>query len=95
MSIDKAHKRVELVNEYVAKLELSEEIQKYYLGKTILVTGGAGAIGSNLIIGLSNLVGGKGKIVVIDNLSSIKVNSTENIMPLDNILFVEGDITNE
>ena len=32
-----------------------------------LVTGGAGAIGSNLVIALSELVGDQGMVIVLDN----------------------------
>lgn len=95
MNDKKISKRVELVDNYIKKLELSNDIHEYYVGRTILVTGGAGAIGSNLIISLSNLVGKNGKIIVIDNLSSIKIQSAANIVPLENILFVQGDITSE
>ncbi len=57
------------MDDYLNRLALPNEIIEYYRGRSILVTGGAGAIGSNLIIALSKLVGGKGKIVVLDNLS--------------------------
>ena len=39
-----------------------------YEGKTILVTGGAGAIGSNLTRTLAEA--GAGKVIVLDDLSS-------------------------
>ena len=64
-------------------------------GRSILVTGGAGAIGSNLIIALSKLVGDKGKIVVLDNLSAIKVKDPWNVTPLSNIMFVLGDVRSD
>lgn len=67
----------------------------YYKGKKILVTGGAGAIGSNLIIALSQLVGDSGRIVVLDNLSSIKVPDPWNVTPLPNIMFVKGDVRSD
>ena len=87
--------RVALVDNYFDRLVLQKEIFDYYRGRTILVTGGAGAIGSNLIIALSKLVGGNGKIIVIDNLSAIKVPDPWNITPLDNIMFVLGDVRDE
>ncbi len=49
-------KRIALVEGYLNRLALPNEILEYYRRRSILVTGGAGAIGSNLIIGalLSN-----------------------------------------
>lgn len=43
-------------------------LERYYTGKTILITGGSGAIGSNLAEKLSRL--GAARIVVFDNLCS-------------------------
>ena len=40
------------------------KIKEYFNGRTILVTGGAGAIGSNLVIALSSLVGDDGMKLV-------------------------------
>ena len=88
-------KRIEAVGTYLKKEALSNEIKEYYTSRSILVTGGAGAIGSNLIIGLSNLVGEKGKVVVLDNLSSIKEKNPWNVAPLPNIMFVEGDVRSD
>jgi len=48
--------RVNLVEKYLEKLSLSTEIKEYFNGRNILVTGGAGAIGSNLVTALSSLV---------------------------------------
>ncbi|MDR2966379.1 MAG: NAD-dependent epimerase/dehydratase family protein [Methanobacteriaceae archaeon] len=57
-----------------------------YQDKTVLVTGGAGCVGSNLLKKLDEL---GADIIVLDNLSS----SYEwNISNLDNIKFVKGDI---
>lgn len=60
----------------------------YWKNKTVLVTGGAGAIGSNLTKKLADL----GAIVIIlDDLSSSKMN---NIDGLDGkITFIKGSIT--
>lgn len=92
---DANEKRVQLVNEYLLKLKLKREIIKYYKGRNILVTGGAGAIGSNLILALSELVGPGGKVIILDNLSSIKEKKPWNVVPLKNIMFIEGDIRND
>lgn len=88
-------KRLGSVEDYLGRLALGKELLKYYEGRTILVTGGAGAIGSNLVIALSQLVGASGKIVVLDNLSSIKRKEPWNIIPLPNIMFVLGDVRND
>ena len=88
-------KRISLANEYMNRMNLSREISDYYAGRTILVTGGAGAIGSNLIIALSSLVGNNGKILVLDNLSSIKEKDPWNVTPLPNIMFVLGDVRSD
>lgn len=88
-------KRIDLVTEYMAKLGLESGLQAYYEGRTILVTGGAGAIGSNLIISLSQLVGAKGKIIVLDNLTAVKNKSSWNVTPLPNIMFIEGDVRSD
>lgn len=56
--------------------------------QTILVTGGAGAIGSNLVHRLCQ----DNHVVVIDNLSS---GHRKWIDGLDNVTFIEGDIRND
>lgn len=88
-------KRIDLVDNYLSKLGLEEDLYNYYAGRSILVTGGAGAIGSNLIIALSRLVGNNGKILVLDNLSSIKSGDPWNVSPLPNILFIHGDVRSD
>lgn len=66
-------------------MDISE--RKDYLGKSILVTGGAGFVGSTLADKLAN----QGAIVcVLDNLSS---GSKDNLSG-KNIEFVDGDIRN-
>ena len=65
------------------------------MSKTILVTGGAGAIGSNLILALSDLVGIKGMIICLDNLSTNKFNIAIDFPNCNNVLFVKGDIEND
>jgi len=57
-------------------------------GKNILVTGGAGFIGSHLCKKLSNL---KCNLTIYDNLSSGKV---ENVKHLPKVYFVKADIRN-
>lgn len=88
-------KRIVLVENYLQRLALKKEILEYYRGRSILVTGGAGAIGSNLIIALSMLVGQTGKVVVLDNLSAIKIKDPWNVTPLPNIMFVLGDVRSD
>lgn len=61
-----------------------------YKDKIILVTGGAGAIGSNLTRTLAD--SGAKMVILLDNLSS----SYEwNIPPLSNVMFIKGDVTRD
>lgn len=61
-----------------------------YKGKIVLITGGAGAIGSNLTRAIAE--GGAKTVIVLDNLySSFKW----NIPSLPNVMFVKGDVTND
>ena len=62
---------------------------QFYKNKIILVTGGAGAIGRNLVNALADLYAQK--IIVFDNLSSSYL---WNIPDRHNILFIKGDIRN-
>ncbi|VAW38773.1 UDP-glucose 4-epimerase [hydrothermal vent metagenome] len=61
-----------------------------YRGKKILVTGGAGAIGSNLVRALAGT--GAAMIMVLDNLVS---GQRWNLPDLPNVMFIEGDICDE
>ncbi|WP_048190970.1 NAD-dependent epimerase/dehydratase family protein [Methanobacterium sp. SMA-27] len=61
-----------------------------YQGKKILVTGGAGCVGSNLCKKLSEL--DVEKVIILDNLSSAY---EWNIPKSENIQFVKGDILND
>jgi len=65
------------------------DYKKAYEDKKVLVTGGAGAIGSNLSRALAEL---GAQVFILDNLSSAE---QWNIPSLSNILFVEGDIRDE
>jgi len=60
-----------------------------YQQKTVLVTGGAGAIGSNLVARLAAL---GARVIVLDDLSSAE---RWNVPSLPNVLFVEGDVLDE
>jgi nucleoside-diphosphate-sugar epimerase len=67
-----------------------EEVYESFKDKTVLVTGGAGAIGGNLVRRLNELE--TKRIIIIDNLSS----SYEwNISRGKKIQFVKGDILDE
>jgi len=87
--------RIDLVSDYLKKINLSQKIKKYFIGRKILITGGAGAIGSNLVTALSNLVGDKGMIIVLDNFSSIKGSDPIDLPPLSNMMFINGDIRSD
>jgi len=66
------------------------ELQDGFKGKTVLVTGGAGAIGGNLVKALDDY--DTKKIIILDNLSS----SYEwNIPQSPKIQFIRGDILND
>jgi len=66
------------------------EYINYYKGKTVLVTGGAGAIGCNLTDALVNA--GAKCVIVLDNLSS---SFQWNVPSLPNVMFVRGDVTDD
>ena len=67
-----------------------DEYLDCYQNSTILITGGAGAVGGNLCRKLS-LLGAK-KIIILDNLSS----SYEwNIPKIQEIMFIKGDILDD
>ena len=60
-----------------------------YRGKVVLVTGGAGAIGSNLVRGLA---AAGARVIVLDDLSSAE---RWNVPSLPGVLFVQGDVLDE
>ena len=66
-----------------------QEYINCYEGKKILVTGGAGAIGSNLCNALADA---GAQVIILDNLSS---SERWNVPSRSEILFVEGDILDE
>lgn len=65
------------------------EYMEYYQGKRILVTGGAGAIGSNLTRKLAEL---GAQVIILDDFSSAE---RWNVPSLPGILLVEGDVVDE
>jgi len=67
-----------------------ENYKQNYKDKKILVTGGAGAIGSNLVKALSETEAEM--VIVLDNLSA---SYKWNVPSLSNVMFVEGDVTND
>jgi nucleoside-diphosphate-sugar epimerase len=62
----------------------------HYEGRSVLVTGGAGAIGSRLTSALADL--GAERVIVLDDLSSAP---RWNVPSLPNVLFVRGSILDE
>jgi len=61
-----------------------------YQDKTVLVTGGAGCVGSNLSKKIANL--GAAKVIILDNMSSAY---EWNVPNEENIEFIKGDILDE
>ena len=66
------------------------DVASAYEDQTILITGGAGCVGSNLTKKLAEY--NPKKIIVLDNLSSAY---TWNIPKLDCVEFIEGDICDD
>ena len=58
--------------------------------KKIVVTGGAGFIGSNLVRALAK----KNQIIVIDDLSTGYIENIQELIDRGSILFIKGSITN-
>lgn len=69
---------------------MMKEYLDAYKGQTILVTGGAGAIGSNLVNTLADL--GAKTVIALDDLSS---GYTWNIPDQPNVMFVQGSVEND
>jgi UDP-glucose 4-epimerase len=66
------------------------DYQKFYRNKTVLITGGAGAIGSNLTRAVATA--GAKLVMVLDDLSSAV---RWNVPALPNVMFIEGNILDE
>jgi nucleoside-diphosphate-sugar epimerase len=67
-----------------------DEYKRHFDGKTVLITGGAGAIGSNLARTVAEL---KARMVVV--LDDMSAAYEWNVPTLPNILFVKGSVTDE
>jgi len=66
-----------------------EDVYLEYKGKIVLVTGGAGCIGTNLCRKLSNL---GARVIILDDLSSAY---EWNIPGANNISFVNGSVLDD
>lgn len=69
---------------------MSKDYKKQYEGKTILVTGGAGAIGTNLCAALVDA--GARMVIILDDLTSGYI---WNVPGKKNIMFVNGCVTDD
>lgn len=69
---------------------MTSDYQQYYEGKTVLITGGAGSIGSNLTRTIANL--NAKTVIVLDDLSA---GYLWNMPSMPNVLFVKGSVTDE
>jgi UDP-glucose 4-epimerase len=67
-----------------------QDYQKYYADKTVLVTGGAGSIGTNLVRQLSELK--VRKVIILDDMSAAY---DWNVPSLPNVLLVKGSVTDD
>jgi UDP-glucose 4-epimerase len=67
-----------------------ENYKAYYKGKTILITGGAGAIGCNLTKALCEL--DTNRVIVLDDLSSAEL---WNVPNEKNVQFIQGSVVDE
>ncbi len=66
-----------------------EAYLEYYQGKTVLVTGGAGAIGSNLCLNLAEL---GARTIILDDLSATE---RWTVPAGPSIRFIEGDVLDD
>lgn len=67
---------------------MEQQLRNFYLGKKVLVTGGAGFIGSHLSEALISL---GAKVTVLDNLSTGSIENLRTILPFVNLQY--ADIT--
>lgn len=67
-----------------------EEVHSEYEGKVVLVTGGAGCIGTNLSRKLAEL--DAEKVIILDDLSSAY---EWNVPKAKNIVFVKGNVLDD
>ncbi len=67
-----------------------DDYKKYYEGKVVLITGGGGAIGSNLTKTIAGL--NAKKVIILDDMSAAY---EWNIPSASNIFLVKGSITDE
>lgn len=70
------------------KILMNNKLQAFYKNKKILITGGAGFIGSHLVDALVAL---DANVTVLDNLSTGNLANLEH--SIDKINFIHGDIT--
>ncbi len=79
-----------LIGQRVNERREMEDYKKHYEGKIVLITGGAGAIGSNLTRAVAGL--NAKMVIVLDNMSAAY---EWNIPSLPNVLFMKGSVTDE
>lgn len=72
-------------------MNLSQDIKNKLQGKKILVTGGAGFIGSNLV---GHLLENGANVTVLDNLATGRKENIQEYMSNPNFRFILGDICN-
>ena len=66
---------------------IDQRIKEYFENKNILITGGAGFIGSHLSEMLVNF---NAKVTIVDDLSTGDLTNLESI--INNITFIEGNL---
>ena len=75
-------------------MQNSPQLKEYFFGKKVLVTGGAGFIGSNLVAELLEL---GAKVLAVDNYisSSRESGNLADWLDHENLLVVEADVIGE